>query len=349
VNPNTTTIPPGGSGTTCLPGGVLFKEVATTVSVCGDSVPGPDGTCLDGISNVSSGTFMTLVPDTEKSVGDAYVTPYAVHLVSDPSNDGLIEPGETVGVVIDVLNAGPMDIEGATATLSAPLVDLTDDGLVNPVPVTILQGTSPYGTIQGTPPTVDCDPVTLHPVGNGTAFQLTFPSDHPGDVTRPVSLQFTGTVGGAPFTMNMPITLGIADRCDPAAATRDFDGLDGLRDPMARLVPVGDPVPFPDKPFNGGQTRPLKLRVLCGGVNLRGAEVDAAEIVGLSEQSRGTLDIAALHLNDDTGTSDPFFRWNDQTQQWIYNMRTSEIGTGVFTLTIRVAGLKDYVSGFVLR
>jgi hypothetical protein len=30
-------------------------------------------------------------------------------------------------------------------------------------------------------------------------------------------------------------------------------------------------------------------------------------------------------------------------------MRTSELGTGVFTLTIRVAGRTEYVTGFELR
>jgi hypothetical protein len=30
-------------------------------------------------------------------------------------------------------------------------------------------------------------------------------------------------------------------------------------------------------------------------------------------------------------------------------MRTSQLGTGVFTLTIKVAGRKDYVTGFELR
>jgi hypothetical protein len=215
--------------------------------------------------------------------------------------------------------------------------------------MSIVAGTSSYGTIPGTQPSVDCAPVALQPVANAVAFRVAVPADHPGDTSSPFTLRFQGTVAGAPFELEMPISLGVADRCVYVDATRDYDGLDGLRDPMAKLVPAGDPVPFPDKPFNGGQTRPLKLCLLCGGVDLRGADVDAAEIVGLSESTRGPLDIRALNLNDDTNSNDPFFRWNDQTQQWIYNMRTSEIGTGVFTLTIRVAGRKDYVTGFVLR
>jgi len=154
--------------------------------------------------------------------------------------------------------------------------------------------------------------------------------------------------------MNVPIVLGIADSCDPAANTRDFDGIDGLSTPMAKLVPAGDPVPFPTKAFSAGNTRPLKMRVLCGDASLSDSTVDPPEIVGLSEATRGALDIHALNLNqDDTNNpNDPFFRFNNSLQgggQWAYSMRTALIGTGTFTLTIRIAGRKDYVTGFVLQ
>ncbi len=349
VDPSTTTIPPGGSVTTCRPGGALFKEVPTAVSVCGDTIPGPDGQCLDAISNVSSGTFMRLVPDDGKVVGNAYVTPYAVHVVSDTSNDGLLEPGESASLVIDVLNAGPLDITAARATLSASTVDLTDDGVNNPVGVTVVSGSSTYGTIPGATPSLDCTPPALQPASNQTAFQITVPPGHPGDTSHPFTLSFTGTVNGSPFSMDVPIDLGVAGTCDYTAAARDYDGLDGLLSPMAKLVPVGDPVPFPSKPFNAGNTRPLKLRMLCGGVNLRGPDVDAPQIVGLSEATRGPIDISSLNLNSDANSNDPYFRWYDSSQQWIYNMGTAQLGTGVFTITIRIASRKNYVTGFVLQ
>lgn len=349
IDAGTETIPPGGSTTVCRPGGLLFREVASVVSVCGDGIPGPTGACQDGVSNVASGTFMRLVQDTETVVGDVYLTPNAVHVMSDTSMDGLLQPGESASLVIDVVNAGPGMMTGASATWIATPVDLTDDGVSNPVTMGIVVGTSSYGTILGTQPSPDCGPVVFNPAANSVAFQVNVPVAHPGDTSHPFKLRFTGTVNGGPFTMDVPLVVGIADTCDPAAATRDYDGLDGLRHPMARLVPTGDPVPFPDKSFNAGQTRPLKLRALCGGVNLRGADVDAPEIVGLSEATRGPLDIGSLNLNDDANSNDPFFRWNDSTQQWIYNMRTSQLGTGRFTLTIRIAGRKDYVTGFELR
>jgi hypothetical protein len=215
--------------------------------------------------------------------------------------------------------------------------------------VTILTGTVTYGTIVGTQPTTNCEPVNLHPASSTTAFRFTIPANHPGDTTRPFQLQFTGTVNGAPFTMTMPIAIGIADRCDPAAATRDYDGIEGLMNPLARLVPVGDAIPFPTRALNAGNTAPLKLRQLCGAAELKGADVDPPQIVGLSEATRGPLDVNTLTLNDDLSSNDPFFRWNDSTKRWIFNMRTSQLGTGVFTLTIKVAGRKDYVTGFELR
>jgi hypothetical protein len=350
VEAATETIPPGGTSTICRPGGLLFREVATQVSVCGDTIPGPDGECADGISNVSTGTFMRFVPDTETVIGEAFVTPFAVHVTADDSMDGLIQPGENATVFIEVVNAGPVAIADAQATLLASPVDLTDDGVNNPLAMAIISGSSSYGTIAGTQPSQNCEPVTLHPATNQVAFRITAPAEFPGDTSTPFTLRFTGTVNGNPFTQDMPIALGIADRCVYALATGDYDGVDGLQNPMERLVPDGDAVIFPSKPFNAGQTRPLKVRLLCGGVELMGGQVDAPQIVGLSEATRGPLDIGSLNLNDDgPNPNDPFFRWSATSVRWIFNMRTSEIGTGRFTIKIRIAGRKDYVAGFELR
>jgi hypothetical protein len=350
IDPSTETIPPGGTSTTCRPGGLLFKEVASTISVCGDGIPGPDGKCQDGISNVSTGTFMRFVPDTDTEVGDAFLTPFAVHVPVDDSGDGLMQPGETVELFIEVVNAGPQMILDAAATLTAAPVDLTDDGVNNPVQMTVLRGTSTYGTILGTQLPEDCAPVTLQPSTNELAFQVQVPVEHPEDTSTPFTLQFSGTVNGAAFSQSMPIALGVADRCAYELATGDYDGVDGLQNPMEKLVPDGDDPPFPSKPFNAGQTRPLKVRLLCGGTELRGGEIDPPEIVGLSEAIRGPLDIADLSLNDDgPNPNDPFFRWSESSKRWIYNMRTSELGLGVFTLKIRIANKKDYVTGFELQ
>jgi hypothetical protein len=354
IEESTTTIPPGGSNTTCRQGGVLFKEVPTGISVCGDGIPGVDGSCNNSTSKVTTGTFNRLVPDPDKTVGNAYVTPFAVHVTADTSNDGLLEPGETGTIVIDVVNAGPLDITGARATLAALTVDLTDDGVSNPFGLTIGTGSVSYGTILGTPASTDCNAPPPTPSSSSPGFTVTVPTGHPGDSGHPVIISVTGTVGGSPFSMDVPLTLGIADNCDPTANTRDFDSLTGLFSPMAKLVPVGDTVPFPSKAFTAGNTRPLKLQVGCGGTNLTDTMVDPPEIVGLSEATRGDLDISLLNLNmdDPANPNDPFFRFGSTAQNgqhWMYNMRTSLLGTGTFTLKIRIAGRKVYATGFVLQ
>jgi hypothetical protein len=357
VDPVTTTIASGDTATICHPGGVLFKEIPSQVSVCGDGIPGQDGACAGGVSKVTTGTFMRLVPDTDITVGSAYLTPYRVHVSSEvgttdlsgvPVGDGLVQPGETVSVVVDLVNAGPLPIQGAIGTISAPAADLTDDGIANPVGVTIVTGTANYGTIAGTQATTDCSPVTIQPKGGSTPFKFTVPAAHPGDTTHPFFLTVTGTVGESPFSMTVPFSIGIADRCVFTSGSRDYDGLDGFSNPMATLAPADDPVPFPGRTFNPGSTLPFKMRQLCGGVELKGVDVDSPQIVGLTEATRGAIDLGLL-INDDTGSSDPFFRWNDTTKRWIFNMDTSQIGTGVFTLTIKIAGRKDYVTGFELR
>jgi hypothetical protein len=354
VNETTLFIPPGGSATLCHQGGVLFKEVPTAIVVCGDGLPGVDGQCNNATTKVSTGSFNRLLPDTSKSVGDAYVTPYAVHISSDTSNDGLLEPGESASLSIDIVNAGPVNIEQAYATLSAPAVDLSEDGFANPVGIIVGTASASYGTIVGTPVSTDCTAPAPHPASNATVYPVTVPSNHPGDTSHPFILAVTGTVNGSPFAMDVPISLGIADRCDAAANTRDYDGIDGLASPMTKLVPTGDPVPFPTKAFSAGTTRPLKLRLTCGDVNLTDSSVDPPEIVGLSEATRGPLDIRAINLNSDNtnNPNDPFFRFNNTLSgggQWAYSMRTALIGTGTFTLSVRIAGRKEYVTGFVLE
>jgi hypothetical protein len=359
--PSVTVVPVGATSTTpCQTIPFLAKEITTSALVCGAGMPDGQARCPDG-STASRGTVNKLVPDLTKPIGAAAVSPYAVH-VTDPSNDGLIQPGETVSLLIDVLNAGPTTISNASATLISDPVDLSDDGVANPVALTVSTTAKSFGNILGTVGSCDA-PATIHPATNTSPFQVTVPSNHPGDTSRPFVLRFTGTVAGSPFNMDMPIALGIAGKCDATAATRAFDGLTGLFSPMAKLVPKGDAVQFPSSPVetlddgddDDDDNVPLALKMSCGGVNLTGNDVDAPQIVGLSEASRGVLDITTLHLNGDAHDDlsvDPnylFFKYKTSSQKWTYNMNTSHLGHGTFTLTIRIAGRKDYVTGFVLQ
>ena len=353
INQSTQTIPPGGSATTCNPGGVLFKEVPTSITVCGDGIPGASGLCNNASTKITTGTFNRLVPDPTKTVGNAYITPFAVHVTGDTSNDGLIEPGESADLVIDVVNAGPMNITNARAVLSAPTVDLTNDGVNNPVGISVGSATSiAFGTIASTPASTNCTVPTPQKASNVSFFPISVPSSHPGDTSHPMTLAFTGTVNGAPFAMNVPISVGIADKCDYGANTRDFDGLQGLKNPMARLVPAGEPVPFPSHSFTPGEVRSMKLVLKCGSHELGAGSVDAPEIVALSEATRGAIDVTTL-IENQTHTTTRFFQWDDDLShsddKWEYDLVTTNLGTGTFTMTIRIAGRKDYVTGFVLH
>ena len=40
--------------------------------------------------------------------------------------------------------------------------------------------------------------------------------------------EWTGTVQGAPYETDVPLSIGIVDRCVYEEADRDFDGIDGL-------------------------------------------------------------------------------------------------------------------------
>jgi hypothetical protein len=344
-----TIIPPGGTTTDCLVSGVLAKEVPTSVVVCGDNIPDGAAQCANG-DPASMGTFMKLIPDPSKPIGNAYVTPYAVH-VTEPSRDGLIEPGETAKLSVEVLNAGPSTIFGATATLVSPPVDLTDDGVDNPVGVAVSSIPVSFGNILGTTPSEDCTtPSVLHPASSIARFQITIPANHPADTSRPFILQFTGEVGELPFAMDMPIALGIADKCDYSAHSRDYDGLVGLNSPMGALIPVGDQLSLPLPAFPVGETRPLELVLKCGSVELTDADVDAPEIVAFSEATRGPIDLSTIY-DEHHHTPTRFFIYEPDADErhWEIELWTGNLRPGTYTMTIRIAGRKDYVTGFVLQ
>ncbi len=352
----TQTIEPGQSTTTCTPGGTLFREVATTITVCGDGLPGVDGLCEGTGAKATTGTFNRLVADTTIALGKAYVTPFRVRVIADTSNDGLIGPGESGSLVIETLNAGATDITNATATLFAPDVDLSDDGIDNPVGLNVEGGAVSYGTILGTPATANCAPAPLQPASNTPAFPITVPLGHPGVTGHPVVLTVNGIVDGELFSMEVPLTLGIADGCDAAAHSRDFNGIFGLLNPMADLVPSDGTVPFAANTFQAGRKRMLRLRVLCGTTELTDADVDPPQIVALSEAVRGPIDVSTL-FDERQQSQTQLFTWDDRNpidrelddETWAYELRTSGLGTGRFTITIRIAGRKDYVTGFELE
>jgi hypothetical protein len=346
----TTTVPAGASITSCNIQSVLAKEVPTSIAICGSGIPDGNARCANG-DPATQGTFMKLIPDPLKVIGEAYPTPLAIH-ITDPGNDGLIQGGENIYMVVEVLNAGPATIQSATATLVSPPIDLSDDGISNPVAVIINPLPISFGDIIGTPPGEgDCNTPRrpLAPAKNLLPFQITFPPEQNGDVSRPFTLQFAGIVDGSPFLKDMQISVGIADRCNYDEKSGDFDGLDGLMEPMAKLVPVGDDIPLPHKNFKLDAVIPLELRQLCGGVNLTDEDVDTPQIIGLDESKLGPLDITQLILNDDTGNNSPFFHYDGELGHWVFHLRTAGLDEGRYTLHIRIASRKEYVASFILE
>jgi hypothetical protein len=75
--------------------------------------------------------------------------------------------------------------------------------------------------------------------------------------------------------------------------------------------------------------------------------VEPPEIVGLSEESAGPIDLASIDLNADPASASRAFRWF--LSHWTYFLTTAPLPPGTYTLTLRIAGRKDYVTGFVLR
>jgi len=345
---STTLVPAGGTTTDCQILTVLAKEVPTSIAICGTGIPDGNARCANG-DPATQGTFMKLIPDPTKPVGDAYITPYRVH-VTEPGGDGMIQPGEMVHVVVEVLNSGPFNVENAVGTLISPPVVLTDGG--SPASVTISSLSESFGDIRGVPigeGGCAAPRQKVTPAHNEIPFEISFPLDHPGETSRPFVLQIAGIVNGSPFSMDVPLSLGIADSCNFLAKTRDFDGLDGLLTPMAKMVPENDDAPLPNKSFPPSFVIPLELHQSCGGVELGPDDADAPQIVGLVDTATETaLDITLLTLNDDTGTNNPFFHWDSDLGRWVYHLRTAELALSRYTLKIRIAGGKVYDAAFIV-
>jgi len=360
----------------CSPGLLKATEAETSLTVISpadenprDGIPDldPDGSVK---MKVSTGTFVELIP-SNVPIGDVSPSIAGVVLVSEPSGDGLLQPGETGTFEVTVNNIGPKTLTNVTGVLSAPPFDAalyTQQGIhVDPMPnLTIGVASSPYGMLNRyVPSSCDASGVNFDPPGpaaptidksllptshNTTLFQVTVPFGHPGDVAREFNLALSGKIDGVTdFSANVPFAIGIGSTCDPTLHDGNYDAIDGLLSPMAKLVPAdeGNTIPYPNKPFNGGNTRPLKLRQLCGGVELLGSDIAAPKIVGLTKD--GVPVPVSDIINDDTGTADPFFRFSDSGKQWIFNLRTSNLGTGNFVVRIEIAERRDYVSGFELK
>jgi hypothetical protein len=334
----------------------LAKEVLTFVQICldGSTVNPVTGLCAD-FSTPSVGPFMRLVPDPNHPVtGVAVALNSTAVSVVDPSRDGLIQPGETpIKLNFAIVNSGTSRITGACATLTSPAQDLTPgDGIDNKTTVNILTATACYPDIPAASPVGnDCSAsAPAHAVTSLTPFSISVPADYLGDTSRIFELTFTGSADGQPFSgFVVPTTVGISSACNPLDIQNGYDSLIGLDSPMAGLLPDDDPrpLPFPAKAFILGKTRPLKLTMKCGGLNLDQTDSLAPKIVALFNLTTNTpVDINKVNINDSPNPYDPAFRDNGG---WIYQMRTRDLTKAKYKVTIQIAGRKNYVTGFELN
>lgn len=346
------TIPPGETVTICRPSrAVLAREVVGVFRACGDGIPDGEGAFCTNEDPASAGSFNRLVP-IEMDPGPAYLSVTAAR-IEDATGDGLPGEGELSKVWLTLLNVGSSAITGVSAQLMSEPVQLLDDD-VDGIPdgpffgALIGQDTSRFPDF---PPldadgTADCSPLVLDPKTSLQPFDFFLGLDHPGDVARPFSLLVSGMVDGQPWQQEVPFNLGIAGRCDAENPNGNFDGVDGLMPPMERLVPSGDPAVFA-RPAKRGSVRPLKLYLNCGGYVLKSGDIAPPEIVGLEQVGVGPLDITTLRLDNDTRSSNPFFR--SSGPQWHYNLSTKDLAVGSYVMTIRLGEGRDFSAGFVLR
>ena len=341
------TVPSGGTYQACQNSGVLAKEVSNTISICDGGNPPVGGLCDNGLPP-TVGTYRQLLPDFTKAIPPVFPTPVGIYLI-DASGDGLGQPGEALKVKVGLTNAGLQAVTGISAVLSSPAVDLTDDGVSNPVGITITGGTQPFPNIPGAPGSGgDCSQTSAPVVTtNNTPFTVTLPVNHPGDVSRPFNLHINGNSPGGPVSLDVPLVLGIGSKCDPAANQGDFDGLDGLSSPMAKLVPAGDPA-FYAKAFSQGSSKPMKMRILCGTTALNSSKLDPPAIIALSEATLGAIDITKVNLNDNSNPFDPTFSYSASGQNWNYSLRTRDLAKGTYLITIRIDS-RDFWTGFILN
>ena len=140
-----------------------------------------------------------------------------------------------------------------------------------------------------------------------------------------------------PFLSSPPVTVSITVAV----------GVQGLGSPLAALVPSGQQVPFPDHAFQLGRTLPLKLDLVCGSTPLAGSNVTAPRIVAL-ERNGDALNLQTIDPPD-ASQEDSSWIFRSAGNDWVYNLRTKDLSSGTYTITIQMPDASKYDAGFVLR
>ncbi len=361
-------VPPGGfAPLDCSIEDVPAKEIPTQITAnCGVA----DGECTLGAAGVS-GPVVVFVPDRTMTLGAAFLAAFRTE-VRDSSGNGQIEPGETADLFVSLINARPGGLTGLGATLSDEGMDLDCHDLENGQclvpggdvatdPILVTHAGSAYPDIPGadinSTDTASClttdtnKHLTPVPVQNTTPFGIVVPPDHPEDTTHPLTLRLTGRLAGSGAPVDiLPVTftVGVGRACVPGALANDFDTLQGLLSPLARLVPQGSVVPMPGMPFKMGSTLPLKLRLACGSMPLTGQNASPPRIVALARDGVA-INLATLNLDAGGANSNNLaFRFDPKMGQWVYNGSTKGLAAGGYVITIQMPNGRNYDAGFRL-
>lgn len=124
--------------------------------------------------------------------------------------------------------------------------------------------------------------------------------------------------------------------------------VNGLMPPLASLVRESEEPPLPPRAFKQGRTLPLRLELFCEGVALSNSDVAPPEIAELTRTGEPidleTIDLDPGQANDD-GT---LFRYSEE-DIWVYNLKTTDLSSGTYALSIKTPEGLLLIAGFVLK
>ena len=124
-------------------------------------------------------------------------------------------------------------------------------------------------------------------------------------------------------------------------------GVQGLKSPLSSLVPSGQPAPVPSLAFQSGRTLPLSVDLACGATQLVGGEVAPPRIVALV---RNGAPLNLQTIDPSTGLlEDSNWIFRAAGKDWVYNLRTADLTSGTYTMTIQMPDGAKYDGAFVLR
>ena len=121
----------------------------------------------------------------------------------------------------------------------------------------------------------------------------------------------------------------------------------GLEAPFGKLVPEGSTPEYPAQAFKRGQNLPLQLRQLFGGKTMTSPQVTAPKVISLSRDGR-SVDISTLNLDAKTPNSHNVY-FSTDSKWWVYCLRTKQLKSGIYVITLEMSDGRRYDAGFELK